>query len=103
MKKNKAPIIERICRMIDIPPESVSKTPMIELHGKSLLKIRDGGKILLYTKEKIKIALPHSKDTITITGNGLTCAYYNLGAVGVEGCIDEVSFLNKDECEEKKK
>ena len=103
MKKKKAPIIERICRIIDVPPESISKTPMIEIHGKSLLKIRDGGKILLYTRERIKIALPHTKEVITVTGSELSCAYYNLGAVGVEGCIDEVSFLNKDEGEGDKK
>ena len=58
MKKKKAPIIERFCRAIDVVPESVSHTQYIELHGRSLLKIRDGGRILLYTPTKIKIELP---------------------------------------------
>ena len=95
--KRRVPIIERFCRAIDVAPEAISKTPIIELHGKSLLKIRDGGKILLYTKERIKIELPHSKDVITVSGSELSCAYYNLGAIGVEGCIEEISFLSKEE------
>ena len=95
--KKKAKIIERICRVIDVPPESISKAPMIELHGRSLLKIRDGGKILLYTKEKIKIALPRSREVITVTGSELSCAYYNLGAVGIEGNIDGISYVQEEE------
>ena len=96
MKEKKPPIIERICRAINIPPESISRTPCVEIHGRSLLKIRDGGKILLYTHEKIKISLPHSKDILTVTGNELTCSFYNMGAVGIEGHIDTVDFI----CEE---
>ena len=95
--KKKAKIIERICRVIDVLPESISKAPMIELHGRSLLKIRDGGRILLYTKEKIKIALPHSKEVITVTGSELSCAYYNLGAVGIEGNIDGIFYVQEEE------
>ena len=96
MKRKKPPIIERFCRAIDVPPESISKTPCIEMHGRSLLKIRDGGKILLYTQEKIKIELPREAGTITIIGSGLTCSFYNLGAVGIEGSIDTVSYLDKE-------
>ena len=96
MNRKKPPIIERFCRAIDVPPESISKTPCIELHGRSLLKIRDGGKILLYTQEKIKIELPRKTGTITVIGSGLTCSFYNLGAVGIEGSIDTVSYLDKE-------
>jgi sporulation protein YqfC len=97
MKQRKAPIIERICRVIDIPPESVSHTPCIELHGRSLLKIRDGGQILLYTHEKIKVELPKSNGTLTVKGNDLSCSFYNLGAIGINGNIDTVSFVNGEE------
>lgn len=97
MKNKKPPLIERICKAIDIPPESVSHTPCIELHGRSLLKIRDGGKILLYTHEKIKIELPKSSGTLTVQGNELSCAFYNLGAIGINGHIDTVSFVDKEE------
>ena len=96
MKERKPPIIERICRAIDVLPESVSHTPSIELHGRSLLKIRDGRKILLYTHEKIKIELSRSGGILTVIGEGLSCAFYNMGAVGIEGLIDKVSFVDEE-------
>lgn len=96
MKDRKAPIIERICRAIDVLPESVSHTPCVEIHGRSLIKIRDGGRILLYTHEKIEVELPRTRDVLTITGNDLTCAFYNMGAVGIEGLIDAVSFVERE-------
>lgn len=102
MKERKLPIIERICRAIDVLPESLSHTPCIEIHGRSLLKIKDGGRILLYTEEKIRIEMPRTRDILTVTGSELTCAFYNLGAVGIEGRIDGVSFLEeKNEREQK--
>ena len=102
MKERKLPIIERICRAIDVLPESLSHTPCIEIHGRSLLKIKDGGRILLYTSEKIRIEMPRTRDILTVTGSELTCAFYNLGAVGIEGGIDGVSFLEeKNEREQK--
>ena len=52
MKEKKPPIVERICRAIDILPEAISHTTYIEIHGRSLLKIKDGGKILQYTHKK---------------------------------------------------
>ena len=97
MKEKKPPIIERICRAIDVPPESVSRTPCIEIHGRSLLKIRDGGKILLYTPEKIKVGLPRSSGVITVNGEGLSCVFYNMGAVGFEGLISTVSLADEEE------
>lgn len=92
MKEKKPRAVERICRALDILPESVSRTPLVELHGRTLLKITDGGKILLYTNEKITVSLQKSKDRITVTGSSLSCSYYNLGAIGIEGCISSISF-----------
>ena len=103
MKDQKPPFVERICRKLDVLPESVSLTPCVELHGKTLLKIRDGGKILLYTPEKIKIALPRSNGTLTVLGNQLSCAFYNLGAIGIEGNIDTLSFLDLPPSEQENK
>ena len=92
MKKKKSPIIERICRAIDLPPESISHTPHIEIRGRSIIKIHDGGKILLYTPEKIRVALPRENGILSVSGEGLSCVFYNLGAVGIEGVINVVSF-----------
>ena len=102
MKERKLPIIERICRAIDVPPESVSHTPLIEIHGRSLLKINDGGRILLYTEEKIRIEMPKTRDILTVTGKDLSCAFYNLGAVGIEGKIEGISFVEENGERERK-
>lgn len=96
MKEKKPPIVERICRAIDIMPEAVSHTTYIEIHGRSLLKIKDGGKILQYTHEKIRIALPHTDDVLTVKGNELICSFYNMGAIGIEGNISAVSFADEE-------
>ena len=96
MKEKKPPIIERICRAIDVLPESVSHTHCVEIHGRSLIKITDGAKILTYTHEMIRIALPHTKDVLTVMGKDLTCAFYNMGAVGIEGLIDTVTFIDEE-------
>ena len=97
MKEDKPRIIERICRRLDIVPESVSHTPCIELHGRTLLKIRDGGKILLYTPEKIRIALARGGGEITVIGKGLSCSFYNMGALGIEGNVDTLTFVCEEE------
>ena len=95
----KPKLIERVCRAIDIVPESISRVPYIELHGKTLLKIRDGGKILLYSEKLIKIALPNTKETLSVIGEELSCAFYNLGSIGIEGRIDTVTFLDVEKGE----
>ena len=97
MKEEKPRIIERICRKLDVMPESVSRTPYIELHGRTLLKLRDGGKILLYTPERIRIELPRASGILCVMGRGLSCSYFNLGAVGIEGEIDMLTFVSEEE------
>ena len=98
----KPKLIERVCRAIDIVPEAVSHTPYIELHGKTLLKIRDGGKILLYSPTVIQVALPNTKETISVIGEDLSCSFYNIGAIGIEGKIDTVTFLDIKKGDDKK-
>ena len=92
MGKKKIPMVERICRAIDMPPEAISHTPHIEIHGRTMLKIEDGGKILLYSPDRIRVGLPQSNGVITVLGEGLTCSFYNLGAIGIEGVINSVSL-----------
>lgn len=86
------PLAERVCRALEIMPESVSKAPVLELHGRSLLKLIDGGKILLYSKEKITVELTRKSGRLCVEGNGLSCSYFNLGAIGIEGKINSISF-----------
>jgi hypothetical protein len=86
---------ERICRLLDISPEVLPRTPAVEILGRSLIKIRGGGPILLYTPSEIRIALPKN-EYISLVGEGLCCSSYNRGVLGVEGVIDSVSF---EKCE----
>lgn len=83
---------ERLCRMLDISPEALPGGHAVEILGKSLVKIRGGGAILLYTPEEIRISLPCGSEYISVKGEGLSCASYNRGALGIEGAIDSVSF-----------
>ena len=87
---------ERVCRLLDISPEILPHGHAVEILGRSLLKIRGGGAILLYTPREIRIALPKKNEYICIKGDSLSCASYNRGALGVEGSIDSVRFDKTD-------
>ena len=82
---------ERLCRMLDISPEVLPSVPAIEILGRSLVKIRGGGAILLYTPSEIRIALPKG-EYVSLKGEELCCTSYNRGVLGVEGVIGSVSF-----------
>ena len=82
---------ERLCRMLDISPESLIGGYAIEIEGRSFVKIRGGGSILLYTPDEIRVALSRG-EFISVCGSSLSCSTYNRGALGVEGIICSVSF-----------
>ena len=83
---------ERICRRLDISPEALPHGHAVEILGKSLVKIRGGGRILLYTRDQIRISLPCKNEYILVKGAELSCSSYNRGVLGVEGLISSVSF-----------
>ena len=100
MKKNqKASLGERICNALDLSPGVLPKTSLIEIHGRSLVKIQNAGKILLYTDVEIKISLRSSADAVCVRGSNLRCSSYNMGAVGIHGKIKSVDFRSEDENE----
>ena len=70
-EEEKIPLSERLCRTLDIPPDILPTSGLIEIRGRGLLKLRGGGRILCYT---------------------LVCISYCVGAVGIEGRIDKVEF-----------
>ena len=105
MKKDKSGsknnVGERICRLLDISPEILPCGHAVEMLGRSLVKIRGGGAILLYTPSEIRIALPKN-EYISLKGEGLCCSSYNRGVLGVEGLICSVSFEKNEKGKEKK-
>lgn len=87
------PKSERLCRLLDIPTDALPFGYSMEIQGRALLKLRGGGKILLYTPEEIRISLPRASGcTLSIKGSHLSCVSYNRGALGIEGCILSVNF-----------
>ena len=83
---------ERLCRMLDISPESLIGGYAVEIEGRCFVKIRGGGSILLYTPTEIRVSLSKKREFISVCGSELSCSTYNRGALGVEGTIDSVSF-----------
>ena len=96
MKKDKRSLRGRICRALDLPPDVMPRCASLELHGRELMKIHGGGRILLYTDSEIRVALRADADFISVKGEGLSCVFYNRGAVGIEGKIVSFAFCEED-------
>ena len=93
---------ERLCRLLDIPTDSLPFGYSMEIQGRSLLKLRGGGRITLYTPDEIRVALPRASGcTLSVKGARLSCVSYNKGTLGLEGCILSVSFESTDRSEAK--
>ena len=103
MKNNdKNTLSERICRALDLPADLLPNRTLVEMHGRSAVKICGGGAILLYSPTEIRIALKGESGWIAVCGVALRCNSYNVGAVGIEGRIHSVSF-ESEECNGEKK
>ena len=103
MKSNdKNTLSERICRALDIPADLLPGRTLIEMHGRSAIKICGGGAILLYSPAEIRISLKGEEGWIAVRGVALRCNSYNMGAVGIDGRIHSVSF-ESEECNEEKR
>ena len=93
---------ERLCRLLDISTDSLPFGYSMEIQGRSLLKLRGGGRITLYTPDEIRVALPRASGcTLSVKGARLSCVSYNKGTLGIEGCILSVSFESTDRSEAK--
>ena len=81
---------ERICEALDIVPDTLPRAATVEIRGRNYMSIRECGRILLYTPEKIAVELPDS--TLCIVGRRLVCTSYSSGAVRIDGYISAVCF-----------
>lgn len=88
--EEKAGLRERLCRGLDIPPDLLPGSALIELRGQNAMTVKGCGRILLYTPEEIRIGL--KKGYLSVCGKRLVCTSYYAGAVGIDGCICRVSF-----------
>ena len=101
MKKNKQNVTveregeswrERMNRALDIPPDLWPRGTLIEIRGQESMTVRGGGRILVYTPDRICMEL--GKEVLTICGQRLACTSYYVGAIGIEGRIERVCFGN---------
>lgn len=91
-KKNaeRADLRERLCHALDIVPDTLGGAGTVEIRGRNYVNIKEGGRILLYTPEKITVDSPAG--AVTVEGRRLVCTSYTTGAVTVDGFVERVSF-----------
>ena len=94
-KKEGIPLRDRFGRILGIPADAVGLRNgfMAELRGRSGVTVRGCRKILVYSRESIRL---ETRDgDVTVSGAGLTCTMYSADAIGIEGRVDGVYF---DDC-----
>lgn len=87
---------ERMSRALDMPPDLIGRGSLVEIRGRGMMTVRGNGKILVYTPNEIAVALHDG--TLTVRGRRLVCTSYYVGALGIEGRIDEVVFGDAGSC-----
>lgn len=88
--ENAPDLRERICDALDIVPDTLPRAGTVEIRGRNYVSIKEGGRILYYTPEKITVALPNG--AVSVCGKRLVCTSYTSGAVRVDGYISAVCF-----------
>ena len=81
---------ERMSRALDMPPDLIGQGSLVEIRGRGMMTVRGNGKIFVYTPDEISVAL--CDGVLTVHGRRLVCTSYYVGAIGIEGKIDEVIF-----------
>lgn len=88
-EKKKEKFRDRLYRTLDIDGDILGGAT-VELRGRGAMIVRGCGKIIEYIPERIRIESDGGE--IAVRGCGLVCTSYRIGAVGIEGRIDSVSF-----------
>lgn len=81
---------ERLCRRLDLPPDSLPGGGLLEVRGQSSVTVKGCGRILTYTPELIRIR--RQGGVLCVRGKRLSCTSYYVGAVGIDGWIGSISF-----------
>lgn len=90
---------ERVSRALDVPPDLLPGGSLMEIRGREAMTVRGSGKILVYTPEEVCVEL--GRGVLSVKGRRLVCISYYLGALGIEGQIDEVVFGDALVCSER--
>ena len=95
-EKEKLGVMARVSRALDIPPDILSRECVIEIRGREMITVHGCERILLYLPKEIRLMT--ARGELSIRGEGLTCASYSAGSIGIEGRIDKASFCKEDLC-----
>ncbi|MBE6559014.1 MAG: hypothetical protein E7661_08435 [Ruminococcaceae bacterium] len=88
------PVPEWLAVKLDFPPDVLSGGMRIELRGRHSMLVHGCRRILHYTSEEMRLALQNC--VLCITGQRLVCHSFLAGAVGVDGLIQGICFLDED-------
>ena len=83
-RKDKLSVLERLYLKLDIPPDIINDM-VIEVHGRTNVRIHGCREILIYTTDKIKLQL--SECVVQILGKELYCTSYGSGNMEIDGVI----------------
>ena len=83
-RKDKLTMLERLYLKLDIPPDIINDM-VIEVRGRTNVRIHGCREILIYTTDKIKLQL--SECVLQILGKDLYCTSYGSGNMEIDGVI----------------
>ena len=81
---------EKVCSALDITPDMLPGAGTVEIRGRNSVNIKEGGRILLYTPEKITVSIHHGR--VSVIGKRLVCAAYVKGDLRIDGYVESVAF-----------
>ena len=90
----KRPLSEWLVNTLDIPPDILEGGLSVELRGRNKLLIRGCRRILQYTPEDMSFQMKGC--VLRINGKRLVCHSFLSGAVGIEGMIQGICFVDQD-------
>lgn len=89
------PLPEWLAVRLDIPPDLFTGGMRLEMRGRQSLTVHGCRRILAYGPECMRLALKDA--TLTVRGSRLICTSYLGGAVGIDGQVDALCFLEEEE------
>ena len=87
--KDKMSLLEKLYLKLDIPPDIINGM-LIEIRGRTYMRIHGCREILLYTPEQIKIRLQEC--VLQILGKELHCTAFNSKSVEIDGVICSIAL-----------
>ena len=84
------PFKNKLCDALDIVPDTLPGSANVMIRGKSAVYIENGGRILSYSPDEIRVSIPDG--SVGICGRALVCSSYMRGNVRIDGVITSVYF-----------